>query len=127
MQSPPSSGLRLQPLVHVEDMPSAVHFYELLGGHLEGGNRDGDWVLMHVADSQLALLAHPPNPNQDTGRVELNFVAEAPLEAVEARLREAGAALVESVSETNFGRQLLVKSPDGLLVKINVLDPQRIA
>ena len=61
------SRLRLQPLVHVEDMASAVHFYELLGGAMQEGSRDGDWVMMRIAGGELGLLAHAPNPDQDAG------------------------------------------------------------
>ncbi|MBV9546931.1 MAG: VOC family protein [Chloroflexi bacterium] len=127
MDAAPPPELRLQPLVHVEDMPRAVRLYELLGGRVADGSREGDWVLMDVAGGQLGLLAHPPNPAQHTETVELNFVADSPLEEVETRLRRAGAEIVERTSETTFGRQLLLRTPDGLLVKINELHPGRYA
>ena len=42
--------------------------------------------------------------------------------AVEAR--SAGMQIVSPTSDEGFGRQLQVASPDGLLVKINELDPE---
>ncbi len=114
--------LRLQPLVHVENMPSAARFYERLGGTVEQGSPDSDWLQMRMAGGELSLLAHPPNPEQSTSPVELTFVTDEPLEEVEDQLRRAGVVIVQSTAEVDFGRQLLVKSPDGLLVKINQLN-----
>ncbi|MEH0109458.1 hypothetical protein V6N00_07025 [Tersicoccus sp. MR15.9] len=65
----------VQPMVHVEDMPSSVAFYEALGASVVNGSRDGDFVLLALGDTQLSVLAHPPNPAQDEGVVELNFQA----------------------------------------------------
>lgn len=114
---------RLQPMVHVEDMAAAVGFYEALGGVLRQGSRDGDWVLIDIGGGQISLLAHPPNPEQHEGTVELNFETVGPLDALERDLRQAGVAIVRPVSDEGFGRQLQVASPDGLLIKINELDP----
>ena len=54
-----TSGLRLQPMVHVRKMSAAVEFYERLGGQLVHGSRDGDWVLMRVngdADGRVLVF-----------------------------------------------------------------------
>jgi catechol 2,3-dioxygenase-like lactoylglutathione lyase family enzyme len=121
----PSGGPpRLQPMVHVEDMAAAVAFYEALGGVVRQGSREGDWVLMGIGGGEISLLAHPPNPEQHEGKVELNFQAAGPLGELERALRRAGVAIVRPVSDEGFGRQLQVASPDGLLIKINELDPE---
>jgi len=65
-----SRGLHLQPMVHVEDMAASVHFYERLGGEILHGSRDGDWVLMRLADAEIGLLAHPPT--QSTTKAALS-------------------------------------------------------
>jgi len=118
--SPP---LILQPMVHVDDMPSAVSFYEALGARVEHGSRDGDFVMMLVGASRFGLLAHPPNPEQNEGRVELNFETTEPLDVVEQRLRAAQVTITHPATDQGFGRQLQVSAPDGLLVKINQLEP----
>ena len=121
---PPAGGpLRLQPMVHVEDMAAAVAFYEQLGGRVRQGSRDGDWVLLALPGGEISLLAHPPNPDQDAGAVELNFQAEPPLEQVEDQLRRAGITIVAPVTGTGFGRQFQIASPDGLLIKLNEIRP----
>lgn len=117
--------VRLRPMVHVEDMAAAVAFYEQLGATVVHGSRDGDWVLLAIGEARLGLLAHPPNPEQDEGTVELNFDAAEPLEELEERLRSAGVTIARPTSDEGFGRQLQLTTPDGLLVKIDELDPER--
>ena len=73
MTDSPAPGLHLQPMVHVQQMEPAVAFYEALGATVLHGSRDGDFVMLRIGDSQLGLLAHPPNPEQNEGAVELNF------------------------------------------------------
>lgn len=116
--------LQLQPMVHVKDMTAAVNFYEQLGGQLLHGSRDGDWVLMHLAGAEVGLLAHPPNPEQNEGLVELNFSFTGRLDALEEQLREAGVTIAQPTTDEGFGRQLQLSSPDGVLVKVNELQPE---
>jgi predicted enzyme related to lactoylglutathione lyase len=123
--STPDPGIRLRPMVHVADMTAAVAFYEALGAVVLHGSRDGDWVLLRLGEAQLGLLAHPPNPEQNEGAVELNFEATEPLERVEERLRAAGVTIARPTTDAGFGRQLQLSSPDGLLVKIDELQPER--
>lgn len=115
--------LMLQPMVHVQDMAASVEFYEHLGGSIVHGGRDGAWTLMQVGSAQIGLLAHPPNPQDGEGKVELNFHSEMPLEDLEERLRETDNAVARITTDVTFGRQLRVKSPDGLLIKINEVEP----
>jgi len=118
-----SDGIRLRPMVHVTDMAAAVSFYETLGAQVVQGSKDGDWVLLRVAGGDIGLLAHPPNPEQNEGTVELSFQATVPLDQIEERLRAAGAPVTQPVQEVGFGRQLQLTSPGGLLIKIDELDP----
>jgi len=122
--STPTSGLQLQPMVHVQDMAASVRFYEALGAEVEHGSRDGDWVLLRLGGAQVGLLAHPPNPDQQEGTVELNFQSTGALEELEAQLRSAGVPIAQPTTDEGFGRQLQLQSPDGLLVKINELRPE---
>jgi catechol 2,3-dioxygenase-like lactoylglutathione lyase family enzyme len=105
-------------------MPETVDFYAALGARVLNGSRDGDFTLLQLNVSELSQLAHPPNPAQDEGQVELNFVSSGPLTELEEQLRSAGVQIVAPTSDEGFGRQLQVASPDGLLVKINELDPE---
>ena len=113
--------LSLQPMVHVEDMAASVAFYEALGASVLHGSRDGDFVMMKIGDSQLSLLAHPPNPEQNEGVVELNFETSTDLAELESTLRAAGVQISQPVTDEGFGRQLQLSAPGGLLIKINEL------
>ncbi len=117
------TGLNLQPMVHVEDMAASLAFYEALGAQVAHGSRDGDFVMLTVGNAQLSLLAHPPNPEQNEVTVELNFDTERELTDVESALRVANVEIAQPVTDEGFGRQLQVRSPDGLLIKINQLEP----
>lgn len=117
------SALTVQPMVHVEDMGKALDFYRALGATVVQGSRDGDWALVRFGGTELGLLAHPANPEQDEGKVELNFESSSSLDALESKLREAGVTIVRPVGDEGFGYQLQVADPDGMLVKINQLDP----
>ena len=113
-----SPGLELQPMVHVQDMAASVGFYERLGGEIIHGSRDAEWVLMQVGTVQISLRADPPDHNRGESTVELNFAAAAPIEQLQRRL--PGASLA---THPDFGRRLEVRSPDGLLIRINQREP----
>ena len=118
----PDTGPILQPMLHVTSMPQAVSFFQALGGTVREGSPDGDWVLIAVGGGRLGLLAHPPNPDQDEGLVELNFESTGGLEDLEARATRAGIDVAGRPTDTGFGRQLQLRLPGGLLVKINEMD-----
>lgn len=118
------ADLRLQPMVHVQDMAGAVTFFERLGGALRQGSRDGDWVLMALGGAEVSLLAHPPNPEQGEGLVELNFEYHGDLAALEEELRAADVTVANPTNDEGFGRQLQLSGPDGMLVKLNQLEPE---
>jgi catechol 2,3-dioxygenase-like lactoylglutathione lyase family enzyme len=120
---PVEDGLRLQPMVHVADVPASVAFYEALGAEVAHGSRDGDWVLLRLGGAEIGLLGHPPNPDQGEGVVELNLVSAGPLEELEDRVRAAGVDVVRPTGDEAFGRQLQLAAPGGMLVKVNELEP----
>jgi catechol 2,3-dioxygenase-like lactoylglutathione lyase family enzyme len=120
---PAGHALRFQPMVHVDDMPAAVAFFERLGAEVVHGSGADDWVLLQLGTTQLGLLTHPPRAEDGECTVELNFAATAPLDDLERRLRDAGVAIAGFETHPDFGDQLQVRSPDGLLIKINQLEP----
>lgn len=120
-------SLKLQPMIHVEDMAASLGFYKALGATVITQSRDGDWALLMLGGTEMSLLAHPPNPDQNEGTVELNLEAEAPLDVLEQHLAAAGITIARGAADEAFGSQLQVKTPDGLLIKINHLDPSAFA
>ncbi|MGX6606239.1 VOC family protein [Micromonosporaceae bacterium Da 78-11] len=112
-------GLFLQPMVHVDDLAASVAFYEQLGGAIIHGGLDADWVLMQLGSVQIGLLSRPPDPARGEGAVELTFGTVMPLDQLEQRLHQAGFPVAEVTTDRDLGEQLRVRSPEGLLIKIN--------
>lgn len=78
-------ALSLQPMVHVEQVAPTVAFYEALDGTVLHGSREGDSVLLRIGAGELGLRALPPNPAQDEGAVELDFLTTEALAELESR------------------------------------------
>jgi catechol 2,3-dioxygenase-like lactoylglutathione lyase family enzyme len=114
----PAARLELQPVVHVADMAASVAFYQRLGGEVVHGRPEDDWVLLQVGAVQINLVAGDPGPSGGDSGVELNIAAPAPIDQYEQTLPGARFA-----THRNFGRHLLVRSPDGMLIRINEREP----
>lgn len=108
-------------------MNATVAFLEAIGGRVAQGSRDGDWAQLAIGGAEVGLLAHPANPEQGEGDVELNFESRTPLEHVEQAARDAGVEIAAPTSDEGFGRQLQLRTPDGMLVKINEIDADLIS
>jgi predicted enzyme related to lactoylglutathione lyase len=117
-------GLQLQPMVHVDDMAAAVAFYEQLGGEVNHGERDGEWVLMQVGTAQIGLVTRPPDASRGESTVELNFTATMPLDRLEQLLRSRGVIVVEVAVDRDLGARLHVETPDGMPIKIHQVEPE---
>ncbi len=78
-----------------------------------------------MGGAEIGLLAHPANPEQHEGQVELNFEAEEPIDTLQVHLKAAGVKIARGAADEAFGAQLQIESPDGMLVKINRLDPDK--
>lgn len=112
------TGVRLQPVVHVDDLTAAVGFWELIGAQVREGRRDGDWALLEMGGAAFSLSALPPNAEQDHGPIELTCWCTGPVAELEDRLRAADAVVVAPTTDEAVGRRLQVRTPDGLLVTI---------
>ena len=119
--------LRVQPMVHVEDLQAAIGFYQALGGRLVFPSRDGDWALLQFTGTTLSLLAHPPGDGRRE-TVELHFVTDTDLARIEAHIAGSDPArIARGTSDEMFGRMLQLQTPDGLLIKILQLERPLIA
>jgi predicted enzyme related to lactoylglutathione lyase len=122
-RTPAGHALQFQPMVHVDDMPAAMAFYQRLGAEVVHGSGTDDWVLLQLGTTQLGLLAHPPRAEDGECTVELNFAVAVPLDDMERRLRGAGVTIAGFETHPDLGDQLQLRSPDGLLIKISQLEP----
>lgn len=117
-------GLHLRPMVHVADMAASIAFYRQLGGEIIHGDQESDWVLFQLGLIQIGLVARPPDAARGESPVELTFGAAMPLAELEQRLHRAGFPVAEVATDRDFGEQLRVRTPDGLLIKINQREPE---
>jgi Glyoxalase/Bleomycin resistance protein/Dioxygenase superfamily len=116
-------GLQLRPMVHVDDMGASIAFYERLGAEVVHGDRESDRVLLQLGTTQIGLVACPPSAGEGECTVELNFSAAMPLDKLGETLRREGVAVVEVAGHADFGARLRVRTPDGMLIKIDQLEP----
>ncbi len=117
-------GLHVRPMVHVVDLAASIAFYRQLGGEIIHGDPDSSWVLIQLGPVQIGLVARPPDASRGEAPVELTFGAEIPLDELERRLHRAGFRVAEVTTDQDFGEQLQVRSPEGLLIKISQREPE---
>ena len=110
--------LKLMPVVYVSQMGRALDFYLALGLEADYVEREGMWSSLRLGDARLGLHTLDPLPAQE-GRVALALVSAEPLEALVARLETQGIAPAEGIRAQPFGRSLLLRDPDGLLIQVN--------
>ena len=116
------AALALMPIIHVQQLGPWFDFLAKLGLQPSFGSRDGDWAEVQVGGAALGLLAHPPSERDE--RVELAFTTEQSLTELEERLTAAGADILRGAADEGFGSQLILRDPDGYVVKINRLEPE---
>jgi catechol 2,3-dioxygenase-like lactoylglutathione lyase family enzyme len=109
--------VRVLPIRYCADIQASARFYRALGLELGSATRPGSWVELPAAAGILALHA----TTEHAGVCELAFEADEPLEAVAARLAEAGYA-PEPIVDESYGRSLRVRDPDGVYVQVNEND-----
>lgn len=109
--------LGLVTIVYVTDMVRSFAFYRALG--LEGAMPAGEtpvWLPMQVGGYPLAL--HSVTELSGGGQVGIAFNTDD-LKAVADELRVGGIEIVRPIQEEPFGRSLVIRDPDGLLIQIN--------
>ncbi len=112
--------LKLMPIVYVREMARSLDFYLALGLQADYLQRDGVWSSLRAGDASLGLhVLDPLPPLQETDRVALALVSDGPLEALVARLDEQGVTPARGIQPESFGRSLLLRDPDGLLIQVN--------
>ncbi|WP_250001955.1 VOC family protein [Actinoplanes sp. M2I2] len=117
--TPTDPGLLLRPMLHVDDLAASIAFYRQLGGEVIHGGEDTDWVLLQLGTIQIGLLRRPPDRARGEDTVELTFDAAMPLAELESQLHRAGIPVDEVGTDRDFGEQLHVRTPEGLLLKIS--------
>lgn len=114
--------MRLMPIVYVTEMARAIEFYTALGLSIGPKGRSGMWTELTCGDATLALHFADKLPEKPVGRVELALVSQQPLETIVDMLRQNDITLYRDITDEAFGRSIMVRDPDGLIIQINEHD-----
>jgi hypothetical protein len=112
--------MKLMPIVYVTNMERSVEFYRAFCDTVR--SQSAMWTEFAIGDARFALHFVTPLPKES--RIELAFLATAPLEQVVAALEKRGISLERAITDEAFGRSILVRDPDGLPIQINEHDPE---
>jgi catechol 2,3-dioxygenase-like lactoylglutathione lyase family enzyme len=117
--------MKVRPIHFVPDVEEARRFYETLGLAVQARARTGGWIELRADGGELAVHdAAAADDGEGRAGVLFSLVAEEPLEAVAARLRAAGFPPEGDAVDREWGRSLLVRAPDGMVVQIDEQEPE---
>ncbi len=119
--------MKLQPIVYVTDMDSAVEFYTALGLQLSPRGKSEMWTPLHDSHGAVMALHNtselPANPSN---HISVSFVTDDSLESLVKTCQEKGIQLYQEIADEVFGRSIIVHAPDNLLIQINEYDKSLI-
>lgn len=119
--------MTLMALVYVSDVDRSIAFYEQLGLTLSLRGRTGLWAELTSGSGLLALHHVEVVPTPARERVALSFVLSESLDSVCTRLQAADIPIVRPVTDEEFGRSMVIRDPDGLMIQFNEHDPDLYA
>lgn len=119
--------MRIMPIVYVSDVERALTFYRLLGLEDTHNPPSAMWAELRLGDASLGIHYIDTLIDEQPKRVSLNFVSQVPLELLLERLHAKGITPARGITDEAFGRSLIVRDPDGLLIQIDEHDPELYA
>lgn len=119
--------LIMMPVLFVENVDRTIRFFETLGLEMSIRSRTHSWAEFDVGGAILALHEADLETLSNEVRMELAFVAQESLYEVEARCRANRIPVERVVTDERFGRSMVVRDPDGLLIQINEHDTELYA
>lgn len=109
-------------IVYARNVARALPFYQALGFQIALQERTGNWIQMRLGDAILGLHEGETPSGRVKGGIELSLIAHEPLEALLARLAEAGFPTTYPIIDESFGRSVQLEAPEGLLIQVNELE-----
>lgn len=116
--------MTLMTIVYVTNMEASTAFYLALGAEISVVNRTNTWSELKVGDAILALHLTKDVPAERFCGLDLSFNSTEPLETLVQSFEEAGVTLHRGVADEAFGRSVMVRDPDGLVIQINEHDSE---
>ncbi|MCP3856069.1 MAG: VOC family protein [Actinomycetia bacterium] len=109
--------MKLLPIVYVTDMDRSVRFYQLLG--FKPSTVSEFWSQLEAGSGAMLGLHGATGPLTPGTQVELNLVADRPLEEVSRLAGDHDFEVGREIRDEIFGRSLVLTDPDGLAVQVN--------
>ena len=108
--------MRLQTIVYVTDMDRTMAWYRKVLD-TDPATHGSHWSSFRVGRANLAL--HHTDEVRPDGRVELSLVTSHALEELVDRLDVAQIPIERGIADETFGRSLLLRDPEGMVVQVN--------
>ncbi|WP_435221281.1 VOC family protein [Streptomyces sp. Tue6028] len=116
--------LTVLPIRYVADVEASRRFYEGLGlGHRPEAGVPV-WAHLDAAAGAVGIHDAAVSKGRPLGTVELGFATDERLEDVSARLAARG--YEHTLCDEDFGRSIRLTDPDGVVVQIQEIDPQKM-
>jgi catechol 2,3-dioxygenase-like lactoylglutathione lyase family enzyme len=109
--------MRMIPIIYVADMDASIDFYEGLDAVVGETGRAPYWTEMKMGGTHFALHLQPPDSEDSAPRISI--AANRPLEAIMDDLTAVGVEVVRGIGDEVFGRSMVIKDLDGLIIQIN--------
>lgn len=116
--------MKPMPIVYVTDMEASLAWYTTLVDSATVVSSSPYWSQLDIDGAALALhyTDEPAGPGPHP--VGLSLQAPAPLEDLYRRLAAAGTTPHREIADEAFGRSMVYRDPDGLLIQVNEHDPE---
>lgn len=105
------------PFIYTTDMTRSIDWYRTVIPRATLTSESPYWSELDIDGAILAL--HGTDSISPGGGAGVAFVADEPLEALVARLTDAGIEPSRGVAEEPFGRSIVLEDPDGFRFQVN--------
>ncbi|MCP5025201.1 MAG: VOC family protein [Actinomycetia bacterium] len=109
--------MKLLPIVYVTNMDRSVRFYTLLG--FRPSTVGEFWSELEAGSGAMLGLHGATGPLDGGTQVELNLVADQPLEEISRLAGDHQMKVAREIRDEIFGRSFVLTDPDGLAIQVN--------
>ncbi len=113
--------MKLVPIVYVTDMERSLAWYRSLLPEAELVSTSPYWSELSLGEA-ASLALHGIERIDPGTQVELSLATTRPLEQLVADLTAAGITPHRGIADEAFGRSVLFRDPDGLVIQVNEHD-----
>ena len=109
--------MRPVPFIYTTDMTRSIEWYRTVIPKATLISESRYWSELDIDGDVLAL--HGTEAITPGGAAGVAFVADEPLEALQARLADAGIEPLRGITDEPFGRSIVLEDPSGFRFQVN--------